>query len=418
MPAVLHVPLFPYITTAAATNLKCSVLYSSMAEDDGEICFANCFLTILLMGVLHPPFYTCYTKHNCNILIYNTDFSMKKDWFLLTLFLFVLGTEVFSQDYPKISEEARLQRLQAPKGKIRMVLDTDTYNEIDDQFAVVYALLSPEQLEVEAIYAAPYLNNRSESPADGMRKSYEEILRLLDKLGRAPDNLVYRGSEGFLKSYDQPLESEAAKDLVKRAMASEEPLYVLAVGAPTNVASAILMEPQIINKIVVIWLGGKGLNWREASEFNLQQDLLSSKVLFNSGVPLIQLPTEPVTSHLMTTVPEVEAYLKGKGAIGDYLVEIFKDYHDEHYAWSKVIWDISAVAYAINPSWFQTEIRHSPILTDQLTYSFDPTRHFYRVATALNRDKIFGDMFKKIEQHSVSGSTSKGKNKQKQKVKN
>lgn len=327
---------------------------------------------------------------------------MKKNWFLLTLAVLLFEINAFSQNFPKIPEGTRLQRLQPPKGKIHMVLDTDTYNEIDDQFAVVYALLSPEQLQVEAIYAAPFLNNRSSNPADGMQKSYEEILRLLDKLGKTPENFVYLGSEGFLQSYEQPYESEAAKDLVKRAMATEEPLYVLAVGAPTNVASAILMEPEIINKIIVVWLGGKGPNWREASEFNLQQDLLASKVLFDSGVPLIQLPTEPVTSHLLTTVAEIETYLKNQGAIGDYLVEIFKDYHHDHYAWSKVIWDISAVAYAINPDWFSTQIRHSPILTDQLTYSFDHTRHFYRVATFLNRDKIFGDMFRKIQRYSAS----------------
>jgi purine nucleosidase len=326
---------------------------------------------------------------------------------LSTLFTFcflLLMSTAFSQDYPQMPEDVRLQRLQPPQGKIRVVLDTDTYNEIDDQFAVVYALLSPDQLQVDAIYAAPYLNDRSTSPADGMEKSYDEILRLLDKLGKSPDNFVYRGSDAFLKSYDEPIESEAARDLIKKAMAATEPLYVLAVGAPTNVASAILMEPEIINKIVVVWLGGKGPNWRRASEFNLQQDLLSSKVLFDSGVPLIQLPTEPVTSHLLTSVPEIETYLQGQGPIGDYLVEIFKDYHEDHFAWSKVIWDISAVAYAINPSWFSTELMHTPILTDQQTYSVDNSRPFYRVATHLNRDQIFGDMFRKIQQFSSSES--------------
>lgn len=312
-------------------------------------------------------------------------------------FLLIMST-AFSQNYPQLPDDVRLQRLQLPQGKIHVVLDTDTYNEIDDQFAVVYALLSPEQLEVDAIYAAPYLNNRSTSPADGMEKSYEEILRLLDKMGKSSEGLVFRGSDTFLKSYDQPVESDAARDLIKKARAATEPLYVLAVGAPTNVASAILMEPEIISKIVVVWLGGKGLNWRRASEFNLQQDLLSSQVLFDSGVPLIQLPTEPVTSHLLTTIPEIETYLQGQGPIGDYLVEIFKDYHDEQYAWSKVIWDISAVAYAINPAWFSTELMHTPILTDQLTYSVDNTRPLYRVATHLNRDQIFGDMFRKIQQ--------------------
>lgn len=329
---------------------------------------------------------------------------MKKYLIYLMFLLCVSGHYAFSQDYPEISEETRLQRLQPTEGKVRMVLDTDTYNEIDDQFAVVYALLSPEQLDVEAIYAAPYLNSRSTSPGEGMQKSYEEILRLLDKLGKSAEDFVYKGSDGFLESYDQPYESEAARDLVERAMASEEPLYVLAVGAPTNVASAILMEPEIIKKIVLVWLGGTDLHWRTAREFNLQQDILSSQILFDSGVPLIQLPTNTVTSHLLTTVPEIETYLKGQGAIGEYLVEIFKDYHHDHYAWSKVIWDISAVAYAISPEWFSTEIRHAPILTDQITYSFDNTRHFYRIATALNRDKIFGDMFKKIQDYNANES--------------
>ncbi len=322
---------------------------------------------------------------------------MTKYCLIIFVFLFTLVTESFAQDYPEIPIEEQLERLQPPKGKVNVVLDTDTYNEIDDQFAVVYALLSPEQMNVQAIYAAPYLNKRSTSPGDGMEKSYEEILRLLDKLDKSPENFVFRGSDAFLESYDQPIASDAAKDLIKKANASETPLYVLTVGAPTNVASAILMEPEIINKIVVVWLGGKDLHWRTAREFNLQQDVLSSQVLFDSGVPLIQLPTNPVTSHLLTTVPEVEHYLQGQGAIGDYLLEIFKDYHHDHYAWSKVIWDISAVAYVINPSWFSTEIRHAPILTDQITYSFDNTRHFYRVATALNRDRVFGDMFRKIQ---------------------
>ena len=68
-----------------------------------------------------------------------------------------------------------MKNLQVPKGKIDVVLDTDTYNEIDDQFALVYLLRSPEKLNLKAIYAAPYFNDRSTSPEDGMEKSYEEI---------------------------------------------------------------------------------------------------------------------------------------------------------------------------------------------------------------------------------------------------
>ena len=56
----------------------------------------------------------------------------------------------------KLDLEQRLQMLQPPIGRIRAVLDTDTYNEIDDQFAIVQTLLSAERIDLEGIYAAPF----------------------------------------------------------------------------------------------------------------------------------------------------------------------------------------------------------------------------------------------------------------------
>ncbi len=147
-------------------------------------------------------------------------------------------------DFPTISDSLRLERLQPPSGKARIVIDTDTYNEIDDQFAVVYALLSPEKLVVEGLYAAPFFNHRSTSPGAGMKMSYEEIVRLLDRLELPPDGLAFRGSNGFLSDYDHPYASAAVDDLIERAMGSDELLYVVAIGALTNIASAILIEPQ------------------------------------------------------------------------------------------------------------------------------------------------------------------------------
>ena len=300
-------------------------------------------------------------------------------------------------DLPIISESRRLEMLQPPAGSVRMVLDTDTYNEIDDQFAVVHAVLSPEQFSLEAIYAAPFHNNRSDGPEDGMEKSYDEILRLLDFLNVESENFVYKGSTSFLLDRETPVISDAAKDMVERAMAHPDvPLYVVAVGAITNVASAIMLEPEIIKNIVVVWLGGNPLYWSHTREFNLAQDVHAARVVLDSGVPFVLLPTRGVVSHLLTTVSEMERYVQGQGKIGDYLVEIFKDYHKDHYGWSKVIWDLSATAYLVNSSWVPTEIVHSPILTDEVTWSFDNSRHFMRVATGVNRDAIFRDLFEKL----------------------
>ena len=298
--------------------------------------------------------------------------------------------------FAALSEARRIELLQPPGGPVRLVLDTDTYNEIDDQFAVVHALLSPERLRLEAIYAAPFYNSRSAGPGDGMEKSYEEILRLLARLDSDPDGLVHKGSTAYLSGPQEPQESAAAADLVGRAMDGEEPLYVAAIGALTNVASALLLEPRIAGRIVVVWLGGHSLHWPTAREFNLQQDLHASRLLFDCGVPLVQLPCQTVASHLLTTVAEMEHHVGGRGAIGDYLVEIFKAYAPARAAWSKELWDLAATGYLIEPSWVPTRLVHSPILTDQFTWSMDPGRHFIRTAVRIQRDGIYGDLFAKL----------------------
>ena len=299
--------------------------------------------------------------------------------------------------FPDIGRAKRLERLAPPRGLVRMVLDTDTYNEIDDQFAVVYALLSQEKLDVEALYAAPFTNRETTDPADGMEKSYQEILRLLDRLEVAPEGYVFRGSTDYLSDWEHPVESEAALDLVDRALEShDDPLYVVAIGAITNVASAILIEPEIIEHIVVVWLGGQPLYWPRARHFNLGQDLYASRLLFDCGVPLVHVPCDTVASHLLTSVPEMAQYVRGQGAIGDYLFEIFQAYVEAHAALSKEIWDISTIAYLINDEWVPTEIVHSPILTDQMTWSVDHSRHLMRQVTFVHRDPIFRDLFAKL----------------------
>jgi len=323
-------------------------------------------------------------------------------------------------NFPKISNSIRLNRLQPPDGKVRMVIDTDTYNEIDDQFAIVHALLSPEKLSVEGIYAAPFFNHRSTSPGNGMQMSYDEILRLLDRLDIDPQSLAYRGSPGFLADYDHPYSSDAVSDLIERAMQSKEPLYVVAIGALTNIASAILIEPKIIEKIVLVWLGGTAMHWPNANEFNLMGDVLASRLVLDCGMPLVSIPCAWVTTHLRTTVSEIDLYVQGRGAIGDYLAETFKAYNDDHFAWSKEIWDVVAIAYLINSDWIPSYNISSPIIAQrppvnkpgpnpypwekqQLSWSFDHSRHPIRCAYYVDRDPIFRDLFTKLERNAKGG---------------
>jgi purine nucleosidase len=306
-------------------------------------------------------------------------------------------------EFPTLSDEQRKSRLTPAEGKIRVLLDTDTYNEVDDQFAVVHALLSPDRINLEAICAAPFHNNRSDGPGDGMEKSYDEILRLLDRLGIKERDRVYKGSDRYLPSRTEAVESEAARCIVEAANQGDAPLYVTPIGAITNVASALLMDPSIIERIVVVWLGGQPTHSASAREFNLKQDVPAAQVVFDSGVPFVQIPCRGVSSHLLTTNAEMEQYVKPHGDIGQFLFETFETYRKNQFARSKEIWDISATGWLVDADWVPSTTVPSPILTDQVTWSADPRRHSIRIADMVNRDAIFGDLFRKLEGFANGG---------------
>ena len=116
-----------------------------------------------------------------------------------------------------LSMEQRLRMLETPTGCVDLVIDTDAYNEIDDQFAIAYALCAGERLNVRALYAAPFLNQKSVSPGDGMEKSYQEIRKLLSLAG--VERRVLRGSRQYLPDEHSPVHSPAAEDLASLAMA-------------------------------------------------------------------------------------------------------------------------------------------------------------------------------------------------------
>lgn len=300
-----------------------------------------------------------------------------------------------------ISEHDRLTRLQPPEQPVEIVLDTDTYNEIDDQFALVYSLCS-DAIDVSAVYAAPFHNDRSTGPGDGMELSYEEIQRVLDRLDySARDDFVYRGTTEFMSGTESSLENPATADLIDRARDrdADEPLYVVPIGAPTNVSLAIKQAPEIIENIVVVWLGGQPHTWHSAAEFNLQQDIAASQILYDSGVPFVQVPCKNVAEHIRSTVPELEYHLGDGGPMSQYLLEIFTEYGDKYAAnaWAKEIWDIAPIAYLVNPDWVPSHLSHSPWLSEDLRYSHDPHRHLMRVAQDVNRGAIFDDFFATLD---------------------
>lgn len=316
-----------------------------------------------------------------------------------------------------MTESERLMKLEPPAKKMRMVLDTDTFNEEDDQFALTYAYKCSQAglTDLLAVYAAPFTHSPSTSPAEGMEQSYNEIIHILNLNGKTDtDGFVFRGTPGFMNGV--PAESPAALDLIEKALASpkDDPLYVVAIGAVTNVACAIALCPEITEHIVLVWLGGTSTDKPVANEYNLEQDPAASRIVLDCGVPLVQLPCSGVVDKFRTTVSELERFIDGKSGIAEYLTSLIRK-RDNGRAFSKVIWDVTAVGYVVHPEWLDSKLIHTPRLTEEpkpadallslacyknsrprLYWTHDYTRHFMRTVTNIDRDRLYYDLFSMI----------------------
>ena len=254
--------------------------------------------------------------------------------------------------YHGYNMEKILEHLRSPEKK-NLIIDSDTYNEIDDQFAIAYAMLS-DNINILAMTAAPFENHRSKDAADGMEKSYQEMIKIRDFVD--PEGKMnipcYRGSDDYMPNIITPVRSEAAENIVSIIKETDGIVYVAALGAFTNIASALLLDPSIMKKMVVLLVGANSFEHVDCNEFNLAQNRSAARVIFECGVPVIVLPAMGGTEKITTTNAELEFYLKGKaGKLGDYLCEIMnaeegdpEQDDDLCHTSNRVIWDIAAIA--------------------------------------------------------------------------
>ncbi|MEX3011491.1 nucleoside hydrolase [Hoeflea sp. TYP-13] len=353
--------------------------------------------------------------------------------------------------FPTLSDDEMRQRLEHPGKPVRVIIDTDAANEIDDQFAIAWALLSPDRLHLEGVTAVPFsfqhhrdaiiesVNHLREgrsasddkvgslrgwaerviaagrnaedikfvAPDEGAELSYEEILRVYDECRVSPEGRVFRGSPGYLTSLDEPITSPSADFIIERARAKpDELLYICAMGAVTNIASAFLTAPDIIRNVVVIWTSAYPSHSPHcnAPSLNLVQDPLASSLIFDCGVPHVYLPGYFVGAQLKMSLPEMERFVHGKSAIASYLHhlythnplhEMFAITDPEERSW--VLWDLIDIAWLFDPEWVPTMLVRSPVLDDDLYWQHPEGRHLMREAYDVNRDAIMIDLYRRLE---------------------
>ena len=269
--------------------------------------------------------------------------------------------------------------------KYKLILDTDTYNEADDQFALSYLLKSKDLFDIEAVTIAPFKHKMyPKTIFDSIDDSFAEACKIYDFLKIKDKSNIYKG-------YNE--KNDAVNKIIETANKNEK-TYILAIGCLTNVALAIRTSPTIINKIEVIWLGSNflyGLN----QDFNFRQDVEAVRIVFESKVKLTVIPCSPITSNLMTSIYELKAEIGNKNELCDYLCNIF---YNRSFGPTKrwPLWDVSVIAYMINKQWFNTMNVSCPLINDDNTFKLTENRHQITFVNYLNANAIFDDLFKKL----------------------
>jgi inosine-uridine nucleoside N-ribohydrolase len=204
----------------------------------------------------------------------------------------------------------------------RVIINTDAKNEADDQFAIVHALLSPT-LDVRGLIAAHFGRRRSDRSMAESREEIDLLLRLMDLAGKVP---VANGAAEPIPGEAIPQDSPGARLIIEesRLATPDDKLYVAFLGPLTDMASAILLDPGIAERdVVVIWIGGVGYGGIETypgPEFNLGNDIAAANVVFDSGITVWQVPSN-VYSQVSVGYAELEEKIGGTSRLADYLIE-------------------------------------------------------------------------------------------------
>lgn len=231
--------------------------------------------------------------------------------------------------------------------KLRVIVDTDAACEADDPFAITQALLSPK-LMVKGITAEHFVAEGS------VERSLAEIHTILEALDME-EVPSFLGEPGPMEE-GRPV-SPAVQFIIEEALREDpHPLYVLCLGAITNVATAIRECPEIVNRMQVIWIGTFGSKPEEIPfrEFNAGNDVPAANMVLGSGVKLWLVPaTVYTTIHI--GLAEIQTRIAPLGKIGRHLFDQMVAYNNTPGAfwtagesWS--LGDSPAIAIAINPN--------------------------------------------------------------------
>jgi len=168
------------------------------------------------------------------------------------------------------------------------------------------------------------------------------------------------------------------------------------IGAATDLASALAMDPSIADRCVFVWLGGHAPWSGEAREYNLEGDPEAARAIFRSPVPLVLAPAIGVTSQLLISPHALNAEIGESPGLGAWLADLVWNYHEDRFAWEKEMWDMGATGWCIDPTWIWTVMGGPWDIDSQLKWITPTQGKPVQTMFWVRRNDMFRDLFTKI----------------------
>lgn len=273
--------------------------------------------------------------------------------------------------------------------KIPVIFDTDTNNEVDDQFALAYLLFSGDVFDVVGVTV-----NATCPPGGGMTYShvsehYAEARRVMQLCGGLHGKIpLHAGATGSFAAIHNHLETpefdgyEAVNFIIEESLKERDrKLVLLAVGKLTNVALALKKQPAIAAKVRVVWLGS---SYPQSREHNLVWDIGALNFVLDTGVPLeiatvryrepsgtgaVRVSRDQVYHRLPGAGPTVSPAVEGRHGgnfkhWGDYGVNLFQQFEMEGDPPGRPLFDMAAVAILKNSTWAESRVIPAPMYSE------------------------------------------------------
>jgi inosine-uridine nucleoside N-ribohydrolase len=241
------------------------------------------------------------------------------------------------------------------------------------------------------------------------------------RMGLDSTQVIVTGSNLPLADRATPQPAPAVDAIIAEAMRDDDsPLYFVAGGGLTDLASAYLREPRIAERMTVVWIGGlehEGLATPPPNampiEYNLLIDLIAGQVVFNdSDLTIWQVPRD-VYRQCLVSDAELRLRVAATGPVGEYLytelVAVFERAMQEGRgpAETYALGDSPLVLLTALQSLFEADSsssRHvaipTPALSDEGQYIPVAEARPMRVYTFVDTRLMFEDFYLKLHEFS------------------